>query len=369
MAGIVEQTLEHITLFTLNCSLFHGNRKLSAADLKSALNVTIDTDTSKAVMALGVKRVFDKTELAKLTAVKRAMHAACASVAPPFHGGYAVPNDKAKDLAKTLNDLKAKGLGLKADLLARYDDVLEKYAANNPTWKEIIKDGAFNANYVDDQIQFDWGGVTISAGDKDGLMAENLSTKVGGILGDLLRDIARAANRLSEDSLSGKSGVTRRAFAPLLKMADKLDGFIFMDTRVGKLAEMIRHVLLVMPTDGRIEGQDLLNLVSLTSVLASPDKAIQLAEQVQQTNVLDAYDLVFGSPAAKPLPVAVQAPQALNASLPVTQSEPHNMVAGPASQPIVLSSAGLASTPTPKFVSAPEKVVIPVSPDNNPFGF
>lgn len=295
MTQFVKQTLDNITLFTLNISLFQGNRKLSAADLKKALGVTIDTDATKAVMSLGVKRVFDKTELAKLSKIKRAMQTACSLVAPPFFGGYAVPNDKAKELAETLEKLKLKGEGLKASLIARYDDILEKYADENPAWKDLIRAGAFTANYVESQVKFNWDGVAISAGDSDGPMARNLSTKVGGLLGDLLMDIAKAAKLLSEKSLHDKSGVNRRAFAPLLKMADKLDGFIFMDSRVGKLAEMIRHVLLVMPKEGRIEGVNLRELVFLTSLLESPDLALKLAQKAQETSVLDAYDDFFGS--------------------------------------------------------------------------
>ncbi len=358
MSEIAQQTLENITLVTVTCSLFHGNRKLSAADLKKALNVTIDTDTTKAVMALGVKRVFDKKELSKLAAVKRAMHNACSMVAPPFFGGHAVPNDKAKVLGETLEALKLRGLSLKAELLARYDDVLEKYAENNPSWKDIIKAGAFTTNYVDQQIGFDWGGINITPGDKDGLMSKNLSTKVGGILGDLLLDIAKAARLLSDESLTGKSGVTRRAFSPLLKMADKLDGFVFMDSRVGKLAEMIRHILLVMPKEGRIEGANLRDLVFLTSILEDPDKALKLAQQAEETGVLDTYDDVFGSlSGAKPLPVAVDPPAELVSTVPPNATSLQNGVAG-----LEIDTPAPLLVPKAKLVYAP-------SPDANPFGF
>lgn len=353
--AIVQQTLEHITLFTLNISLFHGNRKLSAADLKKALNVTIDTDASKAVMALGVKRVFDKKELAKLTAVKRAMQTACALVAPPFMGGFAVPNSKKDALAEKLEELKQKGLSLKADLVARYDSVLDEYAKLNPQWTDIIKQSAFSANYVDAQIGFDWNGIGISPGDSDGLMAKNLSTKIGGLLGELLLDIAKAAKTLSEESLFGKSGVNRRAFSPLLKMADKLDGFIFMDSRVGALAQMIRHVLLVMPKEGRIEGSSLRDLVLLTSMLEKPDSALQLAQKVEDTGVLDAYDNVFGNlPQATPASVVVDAPAAL-------------LVHQPSPPQIVVGSETTSAVPP---VAAFKQEVVYVAPvDNNPFGF
>lgn len=295
MAQIAKQTLDKICLFTLNCSLFHGNRKLSAADLQSALSVTIDLDKTKQVMALGVKRVFDKVELQKLNAVKGAMHRACGSAGTPFLGGFAIPEQKAAGLAIELNKLVSKGQGMKADLLSRYQKVLDGFAAANPTWAHIIKGNAFDKSYVEGQIQFDWNAIRVSAADDGGIMSQGLDSKVGGLLGSLLMDIAKASNKLIDESLGGKDGVTRKAFRPLLAMADKLDGFKFIDTRVGALADMIRHVISVMPGEGRIEGADLRNLLGLATILCNPDSALIIGLKVAETDVKEVYDLEFGA--------------------------------------------------------------------------
>lgn len=317
MAQIAEQTLDKITLFTLNCSLFHGNRKLSAADLQSALSVTIDTDASKQVIALGVKRVFDKVELGKLNAVKGAMHRACGTVGTAFMGGFAVPEQKAADLAIELNKLVAKGLGLKADLVARYQTILDDFAKANPKWARIIKGNAFDQSYVNGQIQFDWNAVRIAAADDGGLMSQGLESKVGGLLGNLLTEISKASNKLMDESLQGRDGVTRKAFRPLLAMADKLDGFKFVDTRVGMLADMIRHVLSVMPDVGRIEGADLRNLLGLSMILCSPDNALLIGQKVADADVQTVYDLEFGAPFKPTTPVVVPVAQQLQESPPM----------------------------------------------------
>jgi hypothetical protein len=308
MANIADAKLSNIVLFYLKCSLFHGNRKLSASDLHDAMGVTIDVKGSNNVMALGVKRVFDKTELAKITAIKRAMLTACALVGTPFMNGFAVPSNKADALWAELETLVARGEGLKVSLLARYQTILEGYATSNPKWTGIIQECAFSQGYVEDQIQFDFGAMRLAPADEDGPMAQGLSTKVGGILGSLLLDISKAANYLGDNSLNGKSGVTRRAFRPLLGMADKLDGFTFVDTRVGNLADMIRHVLSTMPDEGRIEGADLRNLVGLTSILSNPDRALVVGQQVADNGVNDAFDLLFGTPPSVALPPAAVVP-------------------------------------------------------------
>lgn len=338
MAQIAKQTLDKICLFTLNCRLFHGNRKLSSADLQSALNVTIDVDKTKQVMALGVKRVFDKAELAKLSAVKGAMQRACSSIGAPFLGGFAIPDHKAQDLAKELNVLVTKGLSLKADLMSRYPLILDKFAKQNPRWEAIIRGNAFDIAYVDDQIQFDWDGVRISAGDEGGLMAKGLESKVGGLLGNLLNDIAKASSKLLDESLKNRDGVTRKAFRPLLAMADKLDGFNFVDPRVGALASMIRHVLSVMPPEGRIEGADLRNLYGLTSMLSSPDQALVIGTKVTESDVSMVYDEAFGQPykavAPKALPVPVTAQPIIKVPGLFDASQGAQQPRGPAFQPV-----------------------------------
>lgn len=308
MAQIAKQTLDNICLFTLNCSLFHGNRKVSAADLKSALGIVITAEDTKDVMSLGVKRVFDKAALQKLTAVKGAMQRACASVGTPFLGGFAIPDAKAVALAEELDKLVSRGLGLKADLLSRYQTLLDDFASAKPKWAQIIKSNAFDKSYVDGQIQFDWNGVRVSAADDGGLMSKGLESKVGGLLGNLLTDIARASHKLQDESLRGKDGVTRKAFRPLLAMADKLDGFKFIDMRVGSLADMIRHVLSVMPPDGRIEGADLRNLLGLSMILCSPDSALLIGQKVATSDVQTVFDIEFGEAymptSAQVIPVA-----------------------------------------------------------------
>lgn len=323
MANIADAKLDNIVLFYLKCSLFHGSRKLSASDLHDAMGVTIDVSNNKEIMALGVKRVFDKTELAKINAVKRAMLTCCALVGTPFMSGFAVPAHKADALWVELETLVARGEGLKASLLARYQAIVEGYAKSNPKWTGIIQQCAFTEGYVEDQIQFDFGATRLAPADDDGPMTKNLTTKVGGILGSLLLDISKAANHLGDNSLNSKSGVTRRAFRPLLSMADKLDGFTFVDTRVGNLADMIRHVLSTMPDEGRIEGSDLRNLVGLTSILANPDRALVVGQQVSDDGVDDAFDILFGAPASVALPVTGVVPPGLNSDLVVApQTEP-----------------------------------------------
>jgi len=296
MAQIAEQVLDKIILFNLNCSLFHGNRRLSAADIQSALHVNINMDKSKEVMSLGVKRVFDKKELAKLSAVKGAMQRACALVGAPLLGGYAVPEHRAKTLAYELDQLVVRGIAIKADLLRRYQSILDEFAKANPTWEHIIKGNAFDKSYVEGQIQFDWSGIRVAPADDGGVMSQGLESKVGGLLGNLLTDIAKAANHFMTESLSGRDGVTRKAFRPLAGMADKLDGFKFIDMRVGKLADMIRHVLSVMPPEGRIEGADLRNILGLSSILCNPDSALGIAQKVADADVLTVYDSEFGKP-------------------------------------------------------------------------
>ena len=181
-------------------------------------------------------------------------------------------------------------------------------------------------------------GVRISAGDEGGVMAKGLESKVGGLLGNLLNDIAKASSKLLDESLKNRDGVTRKAFRPLLAMADKLDGFNFVDPRVGALASMIRHVLSVMPPEGRIEGADLRNLYGLTSMLSSPDQALVIGTKVTESDVSMVYDEAFGQPykavAPKALPVPVTAQPMIKVPGLFDASQGAQQPRGPAFQPV-----------------------------------
>jgi len=340
---IVEQHLDEITLFVLDCQLFHGNRKVRSHDLAEALQVDVPTDE---VFTLGVKRVFDKDYVNRLNRVKSAMVRECVNVGPPLAGlsGYAVPDSKTDDLAERLEKLKVKGNAIKDDILARFTQICEDYAASHPKWKDVITKGAFSETYVRDRIHFGYRCIKIKAARDSGLIAAGIQEEVGGLLGSLLTSIAKAAKRFIEESLTGRAAVTRKALRPLLAARDKLSGFCFLDSRVQPLCEIIDRVVKSMPDDGPIDGIHLANLVGMASILLNSKLALEVGSKAGAQDPDKVFEEFFQIAAAQ---------QSAGPAAPVggTQGTSPQMPAP--SAPIAVPSASTARVMVPSVMPQP----------------
>lgn len=306
---IVTQALDEILLFVLDVRLFHGNRKLQSKDLSDALAVDVPSDD---VYSLGVKRVFDKEYVNKLSRVKSAMERQCINIGPKFSGlgGFAIPEAKADSLAAELDQLVVKGNAIKTDIVARFDDIGRDYVSKHPKWQDVFEKNAFSKSYVDNQVHFGYRCIKIMAARETGSVADGLAQEVGGLLGNLLRDIAVAARRFMDESLAGRADVTRKALRPLKAARDKLSGFTFLDQRVGPLCTMIDKVLASMPDEGAIEGHHLTNLIGMASILRDSQLALQVGAKVEARDADAVFAEMFqvmqaATPVVAPTPLVV----------------------------------------------------------------
>lgn len=336
---IVEQHLDEITLFVLDCRLFHGNRKVRSHDLAEALQVDVPTDE---VFTLGVKRVFDKDYVNRLNRVKSAMVRECVNVGPPLagFGGYAIPDGKADELAERLEALKSKGNVIKDDILTRFTQICEEYAAAHPKWKAVINKNAFSETYVRDRIHFGYRCIKLKLARSSGLIADGTSEELGGLLGSLLTSIAKAAKRFIEESLTGRSAVTRKALRPLLAARDKLSGFCFLDSRVQPLCDIIDRVVQSMPDEGPIDGIHLANLVGMASILLNSKMALEVGSKAASQDADKVFEEFFQVAAA---------------------GQAASDVAAAGNQPAI-SQAEIPPAPAPAQISMPRTAQVPAAP-------
>jgi hypothetical protein len=297
---VFQQHLDEVLLFVLDVKLFHGNRKVNPTDLSAALGVDVTQDD---VFTLGVKRVFDKEFVNKLNRVKAAMERACLNAGTPFLSGYAVPDNKADGVANELESLTQKGDDIKHAILRDFTKICDDYAAKHPQWESVIKKNSFSESYVRDRIQFNWRAIKVSAGRDDGIISVGLKSEVGGLLGSLLSGVSKAAKRFIDESLTGKTVVTRKALRPLVATREKLSGFTFLDNRVEPLCELIDRVVNAMPQDGPIGGEHLAQLIGMASILMTPQTALDVGEKVTTQNPDLIFDQLFQSAAVQVQPM------------------------------------------------------------------
>lgn len=328
------QHLDHVLLFILEVSLFHGNRKVNPADLDDALQVSVEQDD---VFTLGVKRVFDKEYINELNRVKSGMERTCTNAGPKFLSGHAVPEAKADAVAAELEEWVKKGDAIKSRILVNFTKICDDYASRHPKWTDVIERHSFSESYVRNRIHFGWRAIKVSAGRDDGLISDGLSQEVGGLLGTLLSDVAKASNRFISESLTGRDDVTRKALRPLVNAREKLMGFTFLDSRIEPLCDIIQAVVATMPDEGRIEGVHLANLIGMASILSKTSLALEVGAKASERDTEAVFEEFFAVPKKE---VILQVASALAVSPAIGQVLPQGF-------------AMQSSVKTPKAPTAP----------------
>lgn len=269
--------LNEVVLFVLEVSLFSGSKKVKPADLKAARGVELTPDD---VLTLGTQKVFDPESLNQLNRLKSAMHRDCLAVGTRFLGpnSYAVPESRAEQLARNLDDIVSKAMAQKTVLVANYNILLDDYCHERPVWAKSIRSNAFSKAYVDERIQFSYVSMQVTAPRVSEFLGSSLDAKASGILLNLLKDVAEIAEKLDECSLLGRESVTRKALRPLKAAREKLLGFTFLDSRIQAVANMIASVEMALP-DGPISGSHLAMLTGITEILRSPDRVLAVAQR------------------------------------------------------------------------------------------
>lgn len=92
--------LNDIVAVQLNVNQWTGRKKLAENDLSLQGEVP-----PKEIINLGSKHTTDPKALKVFNTLKRQMERACLTIGIPFLGGYAVPSDKADELAKRLTKI------------------------------------------------------------------------------------------------------------------------------------------------------------------------------------------------------------------------------------------------------------------------
>ena len=291
------KNLSAVLLFVVEVQLFSAYRKVKSADIKEAKGVDIEAD---GVLTLGSQRVFEKSRLNVFNRHRESMHRTCRKYGVPFLGGYAIPDTHGDAAAQELDTIVAEAMAEKGRLLADYEKLLEDFCAANVQWEKQIRARAFTPQYIDERVKYAYHAMRVSAPRDRGSMASGLEGQVGGLLGELLKDIAATAQDVQKESLAGREKVTRKTLRPLKAARDKLLGFVFLDPRVEAVAEMIDAVCGAVPPDGPIAGADLAMLWGITGMLMDPAKVMAVAEGYQPTSAADFLASLRPAPLAVP---------------------------------------------------------------------
>ena len=291
--------LQKVICVVMDVHLWSGRAKLREQDLRIIEGTLPPSDLA----SLGSKKIFDPGDISTFEALKKEAERECAKVGIRFLGGYAVPEDKASDLALVLDDIGQRFADAKTSLLAEYDDKLRDWVTAHPGWESVISAASLDRDEVDAKLSYGWQAFKIVEAspnpDVDSPLNKGLATTAKGLAGQLYSEIAQAAGAVMDKSLLGRDRTTQKILSPVRTIKGKMLGLSFIDHRVKPLVETIDHVLSLLPDAGHIEGAALVALHGLIFILSDEKRMVQHAEMILDGKPVEESFLVSVPQAAK----------------------------------------------------------------------
>ena len=266
--------LDQILAINLNITLWSARTKLTAEDF-SGIELPPDE-----LASLGCKKICDPAKLAVFTKLKSRAFTLLDRHGVRFLSGWAIPEDKAGDIIKSLCEIRDEFLSAKAEFLSSYDDTIDQWVNAHPNWTNLISGSTVSREYVDSRMSFAWQlyRVAPAAGivDENAMEESGLSDEIEGLGNTLFSEITKDADEIWKKVFEGKTEVTHKALSPLKTMRDKLSGLTFIAPHVLPVVELIETALMKMPKKGYITGAPLLMVQGLVSILK--DRSALLAQ-------------------------------------------------------------------------------------------
>ncbi len=286
--------------------------------------------------SLGSMRVIDPEKLKPFEKIKRRATSILENYGIKFLGGYAVPQEKIRDVVDELEALKNQFYDLKNNFIPNYDRWVTEWIEKDwerPEWREAIARSVTPKAQVDQGIQFGYAACRV-APDGDKHLSQTLGSQVRGLSDQLYSETAETAERLMETGLATRGHVTQTTLNTVRKMNTKLKGLMFLSTDVKALADYIDELLASLPKSGVVNGSQYNQVVTLVSSLSEEDSIRRLIKNLSQANgaqapeaaeVVHVPEVAQAQPQAEPELPAVSMVQNIEdeipAQAPITDAE------------------------------------------------
>jgi len=294
------QVLNDVIAVQLHFSVWTGRKKLDESDL------SIRGETPpKEVINLGSKHTTDPKALKVFNTLKRQAERLCLSVGIPFLGGYAIPSNKADDVAKRLSQIVAQYEAEKAAYLLKHEEIQSEWIESFPVYENILRKALTPVSDVEQRISGNYSMFQVqSAQSKVATVDTGLDDQVNNLSHTLDADILKSAQKLLE-RLTGALQPNQANVRGLKDIREKVEGLAFLNGRFSKLVTEIKKIEGAMPISGKLSTDethllsgllfrmsDKNKLASLmTSISSEPNQAEEPAKAISSVNT----DMVFDS--------------------------------------------------------------------------
>lgn len=317
---VKQKSAEGLVCVTLEVHLWSGRKRLRKEQL-IAKNKEFENLPPATLATLGSIKICDTDDLAPFNAMKREAEKLLSINGLPLLGTIGIPEGKLDNVFKGLALIQTKFNDKRDTFFNRFDRAVEDWRnqPENAEWSNLIHDIP-SPEQAAGKMSFGFHLCRVSAPSTDEFSDANqmYAKQMTGLKGELFADAAKEAEVLISKYLTGKSTggvvqkrqkVTWKTLRPLKRIGEKFTSFAFLDPTCEPMADMIDHVLGLLPDDGPIEGAHLMHIWTLAQALSNPQKAIALAQMAfEAESSSDAFESLLGSRVTAPAfsePVAV----------------------------------------------------------------
>ena len=243
-------------------NIWSARRKMQAEDFGDSKDALPPDD----IASLGVKKLCPPEKLRPFAMLKSRATSLLARHGIPFlPGAWLVPADKASELNKALEEIKADFDREKESFLNDYTRITSDWVMAHPDFAEMLVKSMASPDYVRSRLSFGWRAfalrMTRNSNIRDEL--ENLGNSV-------FIDIAKEAAVVKREVFADRDSVTQKALNPIRALAEKLRGLSFIHPQVLAATSLVQSCLERMPAKGEISGSHLGEVLALMTLLTDP---------------------------------------------------------------------------------------------------
>ena len=215
--------------------------------------------------SLGLKAIIDTQHLRVFDRLKHKAEAVLEGCGVRYLSGWAIPEDKADQVFKSLDALVEQYSMEKADFLSRYDSLVKEWADQNPSFAKEIMEGKLDVNAVSERIGAGYESFRLQPVSAEKAVA--LAKSIGGLASELIASVTRSARIFFKESFLGKTRASRKTVNAVLKIRQKLQGLAFLSSSILPVIAFIDKVVNEMPAEGYFSGEPFWKLAALVKTL------------------------------------------------------------------------------------------------------
>lgn len=267
--------VDRIVVVVPRFSQWTGTRAMHEGDFSVGTNGRLPP--KEVTKSLGLKAIIDTQQLRIFDRLKHKAEAILDGCGVRYLSGWAIPQDRADEVFKELDDLVGQYDEAKRDFLARYDSLVSDWAAKNPQFSREILEGKLDGASVAERIRAGYDTFRLRPVSKE--RAHELVQTVGGLAGELISSVSRQAKVFFKESFLGKTRANKKTVNAVIRIRERLQGLAFLSATILPVIRLIDEALSQTPSEGYFSGEPFWRLAALVKTLSDESLLVEMIRE------------------------------------------------------------------------------------------